>query len=135
MSLSNAAVVTAPSAFGPTGGIALTFASAGSISSGCLTLYVPADTDLRLRRTMKCTAKSPNVQITAPNGYTQARTETLFTKPKLLANGKLTTNTVRISVAYDIETTQLEIQELLDVGAQALVDADFSAYHKALAVV
>jgi len=132
MSLVNAGVVTAPSSIAATGGSALNFASLGPAVNGQVVLAATADTDLRLRRLIKAKATMPTVQATAPNGYTQARTESLFVKPKLLANGKITTNTVKIFVNYDVETTQAEIQELLDVGAQMLFDSDFTAYHKSL---
>jgi len=132
MSLQNAGIVTAPSSIAASGGSALNFSSLGPSSNGAVVLYVAADTDLRLRRTLKAIAKTPTVNVSAPNGFTQARTQTLFSKPKLLANGKITVNTVRIEVSYDVETTQTEIQELLDVGAQILCDSDFTSYHKAL---
>lgn len=134
MSLVNAGVVTAPSAFAPTGGTALSFQSLGVQKDGSVVLYVAADTDLRTRRTIMAKVKPPTVNASAPNGYTQARAEVSFHKPKLLANGKVTVNKVNIQVAYDIETTPTEIQEILDVGGQMLTDADFVNVFKALSL-
>jgi len=134
MSLQNAGIVTAPSAFTPTGGTALTFVSAGNFAAGKVTLYVAADTDFRVRRTIDVTVKTPTPQLSTPNGYTQARGKAIFKKPKLLANGKITVNTVTVDVAYDVECTQAEIQELMDVGAQMLVDSDFIPVYKALSL-
>lgn len=134
MSLSNAAVVTGPSSIAPTGGTALTFTSAGVTKSGSLELYVAADTDLRLRRTITASVKTPTVNAGSPNGYTQARASLIFRKPKLLDNGKITVNTARIEFAYDPETTQTEIQELADVAAQMCFDADFLPTIKALSL-
>jgi len=99
-----------------------------------ITLHNTADTDFRLRRKMVCTASEPRKEVTAPNGYTQRRTKIRYNYPKLLANGKLTVNSVEITVSSDIEATDTEIQQLLDVGAQSLTDADFVAFHKTLAV-
>jgi len=132
MSLVNAGVVTAPSSISASGGTALTFASAGQPSSGRLSLIVPADTDLRVRRGMEITVKTPSPQSTAPNGYTQARASYLFKYPKLLANGKITVNTAKVEFAYDVETTQTEIQQLLDIAAQICCDGDFTPTTKTL---
>jgi len=134
MSLNNAAVVTAPSAFAPTGGTTLQFASMGSAASGKLTLYVPADTDLRVRRTMDLTAKQPAISTNAPNGYTQARAAAVFKLPKVLANGKITVGTARVELAYDVEFTTAEINQLKHVIAQAVLDSDFDAVWSGLSL-
>jgi len=134
MSLSNAGIVTAPSSIAATGGTALNFSSVGSPSKGKVSLIVTADTDLRLRRTIDVSASAPTVNAGAPNGYSQARVQFLFRKPKLLANGKITVNTVSVNFGYDVETTQAEIQELLDVASQMCFDADFTPTVKSLSI-
>lgn len=131
MSLVNASIVTAPSAFAPTGGTAVAF-SGNSPSQGKMSMFVSADTDLRLRRTIDVTVKTPSSSASAPNGYTQARVQYLFRYPKLLANGRVTVNTAKVEFAYDVETTQTEIQQLLDVAGQICVDADFTPTSKSL---
>lgn len=128
MSLSNAAVVTGGT-LSVAGGSALTFSSFGS-SPGVVELGVPADTDFRLRRTATCQYKAPRVSKDAPNGYTQARAIATYRKPKLLANGKYTVNTIQVSIQYDPETTDAEKQELMDVAAQFGFDADFVSFFK-----
>jgi hypothetical protein len=97
-------------------------------------LYVPADTDLRTRRTILARIKSPVVNASSPNGYTQARAEVTFFKPKLLANGKVTTNKLGVFASYDFETTPTETQELLDIGGQILTDPDFVSVFKSLSL-
>lgn len=129
MSLLNAIVKTGASAFTPTGGSDLTFSALVQEGKKVI-LQVIADTDYRLRRKITCTALDPRVDSAAPNGMSQVRTKAKFTKPKLLANGKVTTNSVEVIVARDWETTEAEVQELLDVGAQCLVDTDFVSFHK-----
>lgn len=133
MALLNAAIVTAPTSIAPTGGSALTFSSNG-ISNGVAELIVPADTDQRIRRSLTVSAKSPKASTSAPNGYTQSRVTMLYRKPKLLANGKITVATAKVEFAYDVENTQLEIQELLDVAAQLCSDADFTPVVKLLSL-
>jgi hypothetical protein len=129
MSFQNAAVVTAPSSIAPTGGTALAFTPITNDGSK-VDMVVAADTDSRTRRHLIGSIVMPKPQATAPNGYTQARGEIKFRKPKLLANGKYTTNEVIVSMRYDPETTQVEIQELMDVGAQLCFDADFVNFWK-----
>jgi len=125
MALNNAALVVAPTSIAPTGGTALTFASNGIQGPGEITLVVPADLDLRTRRSIDIKVKPAKTSVGAPNGYTQARVSMLYKKPKILANTKITVNTVKVEFAFDVETTQVEIQELLDVAAQLCFDADF----------
>lgn len=134
MSILNAGVVTAPSAFAPTGGTALTFASLGTQKDGAVVLYVPADTDFRTRRTILAKVKHPAVNASAPNGYTQARSEMTYFQPLLLTNGKVTTNKVMISMSYDVETDATEVSMLADVGAQLLTDAEFRAVFTSLSL-
>jgi len=129
MAISNAVLNTAPTSITVTGGSALTFTSMAPGAKN--ELIVSADTDLRTRRTMTVEAKMAKPAVGAPNGYSQQRMTVLYRKPKLLANGKIIVNTVRVEMAYDVETTQTEIQELMDVGAQTLFDADFTALWKA----
>lgn len=130
MSLKTAVVKTGAT-LAPTGGSDLTFADLGTIGSQ-VALAVPADTDLRLRRTVIGSFKNPKPNAGSPNGYTQARAQLVFKKPKLLANGKLTVNTIQVSIAYDWETTDAEKTELLDVAAQMCFDADFTPFFKQL---
>jgi hypothetical protein len=126
MGLSNAIIKTAPTSITVSGGSDVALFVLKPYSQGKMTLAPNADTDFRTRRTIEITSKSPEIQASAPNGYTQQRTVFRFVKPKLLANGKLTTNTVTINIGYDIEATAAERQELLDVAAQLCSDADFT---------
>lgn len=125
------AVVKTGATHAPTGGTDLTFADFGTVGSS-IALYVPADTDMRLRRTVNGNFKVAKPNASSPNGYTQARAALTFKKPKLLANGKITVNTIQVSIAYDWETTDAEKQELLDVGAQMCYDSDFLSFFKTL---
>jgi hypothetical protein len=132
MSLSNAIVKTG-STIATTGGSDLTFTPFG-VSGNTAKIGVPADTDFRLRRMIDFKVNQPLLNPTSPNGYTQAKASALFTKPKLLANGKYTKNTIQISIFYDPETTDAEKTELLDVAAQMCFDADFTDFFKSLSL-
>jgi len=134
MPLNNASVVIAPTSITASGGTALTWSSLGNLGNSKITLAALVDTDFRLRRTIDVNVKAPSVNANSPNGYTQARVSFLFKKPKLLANGKVTVNTARLEFAYDVETTQAEVQELLDIAAQISCDGDFTPTVKTLSL-
>lgn len=130
MSLKNAVVKTGAT-HAPTGGSDLTFGDFGTVGTK-VALGVPADTDMRLRRSIDGSFKTPRANASSPNGYTQARATLTFKKPILLANGKITVNTIQVSVAYDWEASDAQKQELMDVGAQMCYDADFISFFKNL---
>jgi len=130
MSLS-AATTLSGSTIAGTGGTTVNWSSLG-ISGNKNIIVVTADTDLRVRRQVEVSVKTPTPQASAPNGYTQARISGIYKKPKLLANGKITVNTVKVEVAYDVECTPTEIQDMLDVGAHLLFDGDFTPVFKTL---
>lgn len=132
MSLSNASV-SSGATVAPTGGSALAFEQANSTGSS-VNLFASADTDLLTRRGIYCSVKEPKVSSTAPNGYTQARAVAMFKSPLTLDNGNVTVNTVRIEFAYDVETTQTEIEELRVIAAQICCDADFAGLVKSLSL-
>lgn len=134
MSLINASLVTAPTAIAPTGGTALAFASLGSPSLGKVSLYVPTDTTFTTRRSLDVTVKPSKANAASLNGYTQNRVTMIYKKPKVLASGKITVNTAKVELSFDIETTQLEVQELMDIGAQLLFDADTAPTFKTLSL-
>lgn len=132
MSLSNASVLSGAT-MSPSGGTALAFESQGS-TLATNKLIVTADTDLRTRREISATIKEPRVQASAPNGYTQARSILVFKAPLSLDNGNITVNTLRIELAFDVETTDAEKDELLVLGSQFLNDSDFTGFFKNLVV-
>lgn len=124
MSLSNASVLSGAT-ITPSGGTALPFSSLG-IQNSSNTIYATGDADLRTRRSIVCSVKDPKVSAGAPNGYTQARATAVFKSPLELDNGMITVNTVRVEFAYDVETSQAEIDELKVIAAQICTDADFA---------
>lgn len=132
MPISNASILSGVT-MTPSGGTAVPFGSLG-IRNGTNTLYATGDADLRTRRTIVCSAKEAKVAPGAPNGYTQARATAVFKTPLVLDNGNITVNTVRIEVAYDIESSAAEVTELKLMAAQILTDSDFAALFSALSL-
>lgn len=72
--------------------------------------------------------KRPRVSDTAPNGYTQMRNTVVIRIPLLLDNGKYTTNTVRIEMSTDPETTSSERGTLQQLAAFICSDADLDQF-------
>lgn len=79
---------------------------------------------------IKFSTKEPYVDSSAPNGYTQKRSEVYVSVPLALDNGNYTKNTLRITLSVDHETTDAEVQSMLVLGAQLLHDTDFSDFWK-----
>jgi len=133
MSLLNAQLMVAPTGYTVTAGTAIAFSSFGQIGQNGYRLGVAADTDSRTRRTIETKVTLPRPDVTKPNGYTQCRNSATFKRPIILANGKVTVNTVQIIMAYDVETSDVEKNMLIDIGGQMLIDADFTSFWKAQA--
>lgn len=132
MSLSAVTTLTGSTIAG-TGGTAVNWSKMGQVGNK-VTLAVTSDPDLRSRRTMDVVAKQPSVSNGAPNGYTQARVTKVYKQPLVLENGSQTVNTVRLEIAYDVETSAAELQELLDQGAQMAFNSDLSSVDKTLSL-
>lgn len=125
MGLSSASVPIGAT-YAPTGGSATSFVSLGQ-TDGSNRLYIDDGASLILRKTMLATTRPPVANASAPNGYTQQRSSLVFHLPKLLANGNYTTNTVRIEVAFDPETTEAERDLMRELIAHVGVDVDFDS--------
>lgn len=77
---------------------------------------------------LSATIKSPKVSVGAPSGYTQARNTMYLKVPFTVASGLLTSQTVRIEIATDIETTDAQKLSLRVLAAQLLSDSDYTAF-------
>lgn len=120
----SAASIPVGASYAPTGGVATSFVSLGQ-TVDAHTLFLDDSSDFILRKTLKVTSKAPTPSNGAPNGYTQQRNSVVFLQPKLLANGNYTTNSLRIEVSYDPETTTAERAEMREMLSHLGVDADF----------
>lgn len=79
------------------------------------------------RQMLKAKVSRPKADASTPGGYTQARTDLVLSVPKVLANGKTTFNSVKIQIAYDVETTDAEKAELEAMGAQLFIDSELQS--------
>lgn len=111
-----------------TGGTAKAFTSLGQ--NGQIHEVVFDGTDYLTQSRASFKTKSPKISASAPNGYTQKRNEVIFKTPLALDNGNSTVNTVSIVLSADVETTEAEIETMLEYAAQLLADTDFSDFWK-----
>lgn len=127
MSLSSSTIKTGATAIAPTGGSDLVY-TALKTGLDTVTAAVVADTDFRTRRTAEFTARAPKPQSSAPNGYTQVRNNVVLKFPRLLANGAISVDTVRIEVSSDVETSAANRLDMRYLAAQILGDTDYDSF-------
>jgi len=114
-----------------TGGTDVTLQSLG-IQSNKNTLTFSTDTSNITRRTIEFSVKPYAVSESAPGGYTQQRCTALLKAPKVLANLNRTVNTAKFELAYDPETTNAEIEQMLETIGQTIASAAFLAFYTTL---
>lgn len=72
------------------------------------------DSDMRTRRSLDVKVSLAKPSKNAPNGYTQNRVLFYFKDPILLANGSITVNGNRSELHFDVESSDAQLQALLD---------------------
>lgn len=127
MGIQNATISVDPTSITVTGGSALTY-SLMRYNGNTLTCGVNADTDSRLKRKINFKTSLPQVLVSAPNGYSQARSSLDALFPKLLANGKITENAAGAYFRFDPETTAAEKLQYRQLLAQMLIDSDYAEF-------
>lgn len=112
-----------------------------SVTGGTSTSYLAKGTTLD-RRTLilsdnaeyvdqvrvELRVRDPKVNLTAPNGFTQARSEVYMEFPLLLDNGKRTANSFRLLLSVDPETTDAEIAEMRAEAAQLIFQSSLDDF-------
>lgn len=113
----------------PTGGTSKTI-NRLYVKDNTLKAYCSSDADELTRREFDFTVKDPKVNASSVGGYTQGRAVMLFKSPFVKATGDRTVNTVRVEMAYDIETDASEREALRVEACQILFGSDFDAFWK-----
>jgi hypothetical protein len=113
------------------GGTDVTLSTLG-VQGNKNTLIFSTDTANLTRRIIEFSVKPYAVSDSAPGGYTQQRATMLLKKPKVLANGNRTVNTARYELAYDPETTNAEIEEMVETSAQCIGTSAFLPFYQTL---
>jgi hypothetical protein len=111
----------------PTGGADLFLDRLYNVGQKIYCTFI-GDTDFTTRRIVEMSVKDPQVQASAPGGYTQSRESVILKKPIVLANGNRTVCTLSISMATDPELTLAQKQEMRYIGAQLLTDTELSEF-------
>lgn len=126
MALKNASISTDATAISATGGSADTLESISDDSSKH-SLYYGTGGFLG-RSVVEFSKSEPQANASTPSGYTQARCTLVLKTPKVLANSETTINTLRLTHATDVETTDAEKLEMVRIVAQMLGLSDFSNF-------
>lgn len=129
MGLSSSVIKTGVTSFTVTGGTQIMLTSVEN--NGVLNKLVESSAVNYLqRRSIDFTVKEAKVSAGAPNGYTQPRRKMVMRFPRVLANSKLTVDTLSIELATDVEATLTEKGGYLDAACSALTDANVRSFFK-----
>jgi hypothetical protein len=110
----------------PTGGSADALIAFGSLNE--MRAIFAADTPGVTAKSLNFTQTAPKPLASAPNGYTQAKRQAFLRVPKVLANGNITTFTIRAEISFDIEASAFEVNEMCRLMSQVLGDDDFASW-------
>lgn len=116
-------IKTTPTSIAVTGGTDRVFGSILARGANSTRVGNSGIADVNLRDTVTVRVSPPTVNKGLPNGYTQAVVNIKYVRPKILANGKRTTDTVTIIKSFDIETSAADHLALNENGAQLLLNA------------
>jgi len=114
-----------------TGGTDVTLQSLG-IQGNKNTLTFSTDVSNITRRQIEFSVKPYSVSESAPGGYTQQRCTVLMKTPKVLANLNRTVNTAKFELSYDPETTNAEIEAMLEAIGQTIATSAFLGFYTTL---
>jgi hypothetical protein len=126
MSIKNAVVKTGATAVTMTGGSDQTFGPNGVVIPSGIQVADVNQADFRIRRQLTFKNRVPT--LSALGEYSKDKKSCTITQPKILANGKTVFNLIRIEREVHPESTAAEALDLLMVAAQAVSDADFTAF-------
>lgn len=126
MALQTAIVKGGASAMTPTGGSDVTFTPDGQTVANGIHLADASQTDFRIRKNMTIKNKVPTQ--TASGVFSKDKKSVTYVAPKILADGSVVYNLIRIEREVHPESTAAEALDLNMIGAQILSDADFATF-------
>lgn len=109
-----------------TGGTAKTFKTNGTTIKGGVQVVDTSVTDARVRPSLTLSSKPATQGLDGK--WTFERRETVYLRPKLLANGTVAFNSVREIVNFHPESSAAEVAELFNSSAQINFDTDFADF-------
>jgi hypothetical protein len=126
MSLKNMTLATGATV-SATGGTSLAFADDGITIANGVHLVVPADTTFATRRQATFKYRPPQLD-TKTGKYSKDKKSASYVVPKILADGSIVFNVVRVEREVHPETTAAEAADMNKIGAQMFTDSDTDAY-------
>lgn len=110
----------------PAGGTAKTYTNDGLTVANGVHLIDASVADYRTRPQMTAKVKQPTLDSLGV--YSKGRRSVVVTIPKVLASGKQVFPLIRIELEDHPESSAAEIATLLSIGANVLIDTDFSNF-------
>lgn len=110
----------------PTGGTATDLLML--TNEGSAKVYLDDGTEFIARTELEFKTSTARAKESAPNGYTQPRSDVIIKEPLALDNGNRTVNTIRVEQSTDVETTDAERLALRMKACLVILGADFLAF-------
>lgn len=110
-----------------TAGTDQTFTADGVAIANGLHLVDAAQTDFRIRRNITAKVKQPAYD-SVNKSFSKDKKSVTLVQPKILVNGTVVYNLVRIEREVHPESTSAEALDLNRCGAQLLCDSDYDAF-------
>lgn len=129
MALQNGIVKTGATAMTPTGGSDLTLTPTSQTVANGIQVANAAATDFRVRQNAVFKVKNPT--LNGAGVYSKDKKSVVYVAPKILADGSVVFNLIRIEREVHPESTAAEALDLCMVGAQLLGDTDYTAFWSA----
>lgn len=127
MPLNGAVIMKDATGITVTAGTSQTFTNDGATIPNGIHLVDAAQTDFRIRRNITAKVKQPTYDAALKTFSKDKKTVTLV-QPKLLVNGAIVYNLIRIEREIHPESTVAETLDINRVGAQLLSDLDFDSF-------
>lgn len=113
----------------PSGGTATALKNRSN-GTNHVVMYLDDGSDYADQTTIDFKVKEPKVNASSAGGYTQRRSESVTKTPKTLASGDTTIDKAGWFIAVSRETTDAEIQALVDLQVAQLLDADYADFRE-----
>lgn len=110
-----------------TGGTDVTYSSDGTPVVNGTSVINAANTDYRTRESIVVRNRKPTYEAKTKS-FTKDKKTVTFQQPKILADGSVVANLIRIEREVHPESTAAEAAELNCQGAQLLFDSDMASF-------
>lgn len=123
----NGASIPVGATFAPTGGTATSLKTKKMVGNAHV-LYLDEGNPLSAQTTFGAISREPTANSGSPGGYTQARSLITIVVPVTLADGSVSSRTLKIEQSVPRETAAADKASLRELGMHVLSDADFTEF-------